>query len=229
MNAKKILAMCLAAVMLVAASVAGTLAYLKAETQTVTNTFTTTGIALTLDEAELDENGQPTQTRTENGNNNYEMVPGSDITKDPIVTVKAGSEACYVFVKVEKGVKFDDFMTFAMADGWTAVTEENGVYYKTVAEAAADVPLHVIAEDTLTVKTSVTLNMMKYAEEHPNDLALKFTAYAVQQENIASVAEAWAAAQAVEDTYPAAPSNPTGTPEQGTDGEGGNEENNENA
>ena len=85
----------------------GTLAYLTSEAK-VTNTFTVGNVELKLDEAIVDEYGNPLDAedgnivdkiddaaRTEEGNE-YKLIPGKTYTKDPTVTVKAGSEEAYV-------------------------------------------------------------------------------------------------------------------------------------
>lgn len=100
-NAKKILALLLCAVLLVGASIAGTVAYLT-DKDDVTNTFTVGKVNIKLDEAVLDkETGEATDDpRTEEGNTDVLLIPGRTIDKDPTVTVLADSEACYVRAKV---------------------------------------------------------------------------------------------------------------------------------
>ena len=73
--------------------------------------------------------GDVTLTETEE---EYKMVPGYTIHKDPKTTVVKGSEECYLFVKVEKSANFDSYMTYEMADGWTALEGVEGVYYREV-------------------------------------------------------------------------------------------------
>lgn len=168
-----IIALCLALVVAFAAG--GAIAWLTATTGTVTNTFTVGNIDIDL-----------TETTTD-----YKMVPGNTIAKDPKVTVKAGSEACWLFVKIEKSANLDTFITYAVADGWTALTGVDGVYYREVAATTADTSFDVLAGNTVTVKDTVTKENMDglTAETYPT---LTFTAYAVQSANVATAAEAWA-------------------------------------
>ena len=91
-KAKKIVALLLCAVLLVGASVAGTVAYLTSK-DTVTNTFTVGNIQLNLNES--DESTPDTTDRTENGNA-YHLLPNQTYTKDPTVWVKEGSEEAYI-------------------------------------------------------------------------------------------------------------------------------------
>lgn len=90
----KALLLTLCAVLLVAASVLGTMAYLTS-TDTVTNTFTVGKVEIKLDETDVTN---PTGPRVKA--NSYKLMPGTTYTKDPTVTVKAGSEESYVRMKV---------------------------------------------------------------------------------------------------------------------------------
>ena len=113
----KALAISLCAILLVIASVMGTMAYLTS-TDEVTNTFTVGKVAITLDEAKVNNDGKPVD---EDGNvvevlseaervekNSYKLMPGHEYTKDPTVTVKAVSEESYVRLKVT--VTFDKIL-----------------------------------------------------------------------------------------------------------------------
>lgn len=176
---KKSLALLLAIAIVVVGVVAGTVAWLTDKTPSVTNTFTTSDINIELKETK----------------NNFQMIPGWNIEKDPKVTVKADSEACYLFVKLEKSTNFDTFMTYEMADGWEALPEAPGVYYREVAAATADTTFEVLKGNQVTVKGTVTKAQMNdlTADTYPT---LTVTAYASQlyknntQEFTA--AEAWA-------------------------------------
>ena len=92
----KALLLTLCAVLLVAATAFGTLAYLT-DTDAVKNTFTVGKVGLSLDEAEVNPDGT-----YKNGHDNrvqknkYHLLPGHTYYKDPTVTVDAGSEAAYV-------------------------------------------------------------------------------------------------------------------------------------
>ena len=90
----KALLLTLCAVLLVAASVLGTMAYLTS-TDTVTNTFTVGKVEIKLDETDVtDPNGPRVKA------NSYKLMPGTAYTKDPTVTVLKGSEESYVRMKV---------------------------------------------------------------------------------------------------------------------------------
>ena len=161
---KKSLALFLAIAIVVVGVVAGTVAWLTAQTTAVKNTFTTSDITIEL---------------TETTGESYKMIPGCTIKKDPKVTVKTGSEACYLFVKLEKSENFDQYMTYEMAEGWTALPGNAGVFYREVAAATADTTFAVLKDNQVTVKDKVTKEQMNAltADTYPT---LTVTAYASQ-------------------------------------------------
>ena len=171
---KKTLALVLALTLLVAGVVGGTLAWLTDQTAEVKNTFTVGDINIGL-----------TETTTD-----YKMVPGNTIAKDPTVTVKANSEACWLFVKVTESTDLKDFITYAIAEGWTALPGVDGVYYREVPASAADQTFSVLAGDAVTVKSDVTRTMLETA--NTDAPTLTFKAYAIQKDHFATADAAWA-------------------------------------
>lgn len=100
----KALLMSLCAVLLVAASVLGTMAYLT-DSKDVKNTFTVGNVAIKLDEAKVDDMGN--LVKNQDGTladrvtqNAYKLLPGHEYVKDPTVTVLTPSVASYVRMKV---------------------------------------------------------------------------------------------------------------------------------
>ena len=87
------------AVLLVVASVFGTVAYMTSKDE-VKNTFTVGKVAINLDEAKVTEDGKPVEGADRVKENSYKLVPGLTYTKDPMVTVLDGSETSYVRMKV---------------------------------------------------------------------------------------------------------------------------------
>lgn len=174
----------LALVLVVGCAVGGTIAWLTATTEPVVNTFTYGKIKIELTET----------TGTE-----YKIIPGVNISKDPKVTVKADSEACWLFVKVaEKGTFVTDKVTYSIANGWMPLDATNhpGVYYREVDAVTADTNFNVLAGDetyhngVVTVSENLTKKDIKgLTETRPQ---LIFTAYAVQKDGINTAAEAWA-------------------------------------
>lgn len=165
----------IAAALLLCCAVGGTLAWLIDKTDPVVNTFTAGNVNIELKETTKD----------------YKMVPGNKIDKDPIVTVKGGSEACWVFVKVEKSANFDAFMTYALDAGWIALQNVDGVYYREVGATTTDAQFPVLLDNQVKVIDTVSKAQLNALAEgtYPT---LTFTAYAIQRDNIATAAEAWA-------------------------------------
>lgn len=98
-TAKKAMLMTLCAIILVVATVFGTMAYLTS-TDEVNNTFTVGNVKITLDEAKVDPDGSPVEGAARVDRNEYKLLPGHTYTKDPTVTVVDGSEKSYVRMKV---------------------------------------------------------------------------------------------------------------------------------
>ena len=187
----KSLALVLACVLLVGGVIGGTVAWLTAKTNEVTNVFTTSDIGVELQET--------TET--------YKMIPGWTISKDPKAKVTSGSEDCYLFIKVEEKIgtvtvgsttySFDDFIDYAIEEGWETLnaTTYPGVYYKVIDEDSeknmdynilgsgeytdADNVKYTWADDEVLTKPEVTKEMMN-AVNDSNKPTLSFTAYAVQ-------------------------------------------------
>ena len=95
----KALLLTLCAVLLVAASVLGTMAYLTSSAE-VKNTFTIGKVEIKLDEAKVTADGIPVEGAARVTANSYKLMPGTTYTKDPTVTVLNGSEESYVRMKV---------------------------------------------------------------------------------------------------------------------------------
>lgn len=184
---KKSIALVMMAVLLVAASVMGTLAYLTSK-DSVKNTFTVGKVAITLDEAKVNEYGEADTPASRVKENTYKLIPGHTYIKDPTVHFAAGSEASWLFVKVENGIaaieddkKIADQIT---TNGWVALTGVDGVYYKQVdantGAAAIDYPVFG------TFKLTDDANVENYATAN-----VTVTAYAIQADGFTSAAAAW--------------------------------------
>lgn len=174
----------LALVLVIGCAVGGTVAWLVAKTDPVVNTFTYGDINITL-----------TETKPEN--KQAKIIPGVDISKDPTVTVKANSEACWLFVKVEEE-NWPTFteadgttkkVSYAIADSWTALTDVPGVYYREVPAATADTDFAILRDNVVTVSSTLTKTEVNSVNTQPK---LTFTAYAIQQAGTGTAAEAWA-------------------------------------
>ncbi len=191
---KKGLIALIAAAVVLLGMVGGTIAWLFDKTEAVVNTFTYGDINISLTETDTNDGDDNPLT------NEYKMVPGQTITKDPVLTVEKGSEDCWLFVKLEKSTNadFDEFMTYEIAEGWTELENVDGVYYREV--AAADVAddakaFGVIQDNTVTVLNTVTKEKLNALDENATYPTLTVTGYAVQKAGMASAAEAWAVTQ----------------------------------
>lgn len=203
---KRIAVALVALVMIFGCVVGGTLAWLTDTTNEVKNTFTYGDINI-----EIDETNAVLNADTNVDEQSFKMVPGNNISKDPYVIVKKDSEACWLFVEIVEGGKvtigsttyvFDDFLTYAIADGWTQLSEtsdsdgnETIVIYRSVEATKADTDkLYILKDNSVTVKTTVTKQMMEAIKESGMP-TLTFKAYAVQSANITDVNDAWAVAK----------------------------------
>lgn len=155
---KKSLALVLALALMVVGAVGGTLAWLTAQSEVVTNTFTTSDITVKLEEKE----GTPVTDGRE-----FKMIPGYDLKKDPKAWVVSGSEDCFLFVKLDKSTNFDDFLTYTMAEGWVPVDGEPNVYSRRVtsnqmsSDEGKTNAFPVLKDNKVTVSEKITKEQME--------------------------------------------------------------------
>ncbi len=192
---KKILALTVCAMVLITGSVLGTMAWLTAETDEVVNTFTYGNINIDLDEHVYDPGQNALGEELTKSADNYLIIPGIDLPKDPFVTVKAGSEDCYLFVKVEESEGFaKGKVTYAVDESWTkgdGTKIPANVYYRQVSQSAADVSYNVLKDNKIFVSENLTKDEVKEMQLSQVRPTLKFTAYAIQAEGIDSAETAW--------------------------------------
>ncbi len=188
MKKKKAFLLVACAVLLVVASVMGTMAYLT-DSASVTNTFTVGKVDIKLDESTVNEYGEHTNPagRAEAGNS-YKLIPGHEYVKDPIVTVLAGSEASWLFVKVENEISAIEATTNTIAaqitaNGWNALEGVNGVYYKEASATSNNDAQYKVFEKFTIADDAVTTD---YASK-----TVKITAYAIQKDGFTTAAAAW--------------------------------------
>jgi len=188
MKMKKVLALVLCAILLVAGSVLGTLAYLTSTTGVVENTFTAGNVEITLDEAKTDEYGVVDATAGRVQGNEYKLIPGHTYAKDPTVHVDDESEDCWLFVQVVNGLDGNEgentiAAQMAADDNWTLVDGTSNVYaYKEIVSAGAD----VVVFNTFTLSGDANVEALV-------DASITIQAYAVQSDGFGTAAAAWAA------------------------------------
>lgn len=180
----KIAALIAAIVLVIGCTAGGTVAWLVSKPAPITNVFTVGNINATL-----------TETKTE-----FKIVPGVDIDKDPVATVKAKSEDCYLFVELteENWPNFTEAdnttrkVEYKIAQGWTKL--KDGVYYRVVTkDGTVDQSFHVLQGDKVTVSNTLT---KENADAITGTPKLTVAVYAVQKEGMDSADKAWAAAKA---------------------------------
>lgn len=194
---KKVLVTLLCAVLLVFASVMGTMAYLQSE-DSVKNTFTVGNVKIVLDETDVDGSKTEVTTDGRDKENAYKLIPGTEYDKDPIVHVDSNSENCYVFVKVTNDIadiEADTKIAAQMANnGWSELADYPGVYYYNPNGNAI-----VAGGSDLTVFEHFTISNAISKEELAGytGKTIKVVAYAVQAEGFeeGGAAAAWGAAK----------------------------------
>ena len=209
---KKTLTVLLALVLVIAMSVAGTMAYLTSE-DSVTNTFTVGNVQIKLDEAPVDANGAAT-TGDRVKANSYKLIPGHTYNKDPMVTVLKGSESSYIKMTVTftKSAELDaifaptgavltsifngydsaNWIAKGNTEDTTANTRTYEFWYKeAVAAPTADVKLDALF-DSITVPGTITNTQL----ESIKGMTITVNAYAIQADGFDTPDAAWAAYKA---------------------------------
>ena len=206
----KALLLTLCAVVLVIATVFGTMAYLTS-TDKVENTFTVGSVNIKLDEAKANPDGSLVANADRVKANSYKLLPGHTYNKDPMVTVLSGSESSYIKMTV----------TFSKAKELDAIFDPNGAtltsifnnydstnwiykgntendnmntrtyefwYKETVGAPTADVALDALF-DSITVPGEITKEQLATIE----GMTITVNAYAIQADSFANAEAAWAA------------------------------------
>lgn len=196
---RNIIALLLCAILLVGASVAGTVAYLTSQSEVV-NTFTVGKVIITLDERDVDnddnkEDNVTVDDVTRDKANKYKLIPGQRYEKDPVIHVDSTSESCWVFVKVINDIeKFEVGTTISaqiLANNWLPVGDYDNVYYQVydADQTNPDTDLEVFQEFKLADKAESIPGWGDINEE----TTITVTGYAVQKEGFAEAIDAWKA------------------------------------
>ncbi len=194
----------LCALLLVVASVLGTLAYLTSETEEVTNTFTAGNVTITLDEANTNEYGE--LLKGEDGDdlarvteNTLKLVPNHTYVKDPTIHVDAGSEDCYVYAEVVNQITGLEATGKTVADqmaekGWKQIDTTDFYYFAgALGEKAADNNGTVVSggEDVVVFDNLVIATNADVSTGANKTITIK--GYAVQKDNFDTAKAAWTA------------------------------------
>lgn len=207
---RKALLLTFCAVLLVVASVLGTIAYLTANDK-VTNTFTVGQVAINLDEAKVTEDGKAVTPAERVKENRYKLLPGHTYTKDPTVTVLKGSESSYIKMTVTftmakeldtifapNGADLTHIFNGYSEKEWTykgntknttANTRTYEFWYKEAVGAPdADVALDALF-DFITVPNDITGKQLATIQ----GMKITVNAYAIQADGFKTAKDAWAA------------------------------------
>lgn len=170
-------AVSLAAVMLVGG---GTFAYLKGETDPITNSFRTNQVQVSLEETT---------------GNEYNIIPGTTQRKDPKVTVNNTVDA-YVFVEVADAT--EGLVRYAIADGWIPLDGVPNVYYRLVSAAQDVKEFSVLANDEVRYSKALeNHDMTDGSGSLKRGIDLSFNAVAIQAEPFADAKEAYKAKDSI--------------------------------
>ena len=205
----KALILTLCAVLLVTASMLGTMAYLT-DNKTVTNTFTVGQVKIKLDEAKVTPDGKPVADAARVAENSYKLIPGHTYNKDPMVTVLSGSEPSYVKMTVTFSKANELDTIFAPNGGANLTSIFNGYdstnwickgntkdetkntrtyefwYKETVGAPDGDIALDALF-DSITVPGTITNEQLATIE----GMTITVNAYAIQADGFADAAAAF--------------------------------------
>ena len=215
----KALLLTLCAVVLTAVTAYGTYAYFTDKDADV-NTFTVGSVHIDLDEAEVNEDGT-VKSEKRVKENKYHLIPGHSYTKDPTVTVLAGSSESYVRILVTvnyskeldaifapSGVDLTSIFKGHDAAKWVPAgnvedTAKNTRTYEfryagTVAETTTDLELDALF-DSFTIPGEITKEQLATLVTRDKDgkITSQFTitveAHAIQASGFDTADDAWAA------------------------------------
>ena len=206
----KALLLTLCAVLLVTASVLGTMAFLTSDDEVV-NTFSVGSVAIKLDEAKANADGTLVEGAERVKANSYKLLPGHTYNKDPMVTVLNGSEPSCIKMTVtfSKANELDAIFAptgadmTSIFDGYDATcwiakgnTKDTATntrtyefwYKETVAAPNGDVALDALF-DKIIVPGFITNEQLATIE----GMTITVNACAIQADGFANAEAAWAA------------------------------------
>ena len=196
---KKIVALCLCIALAVVAIGGATLAYFT-DSKDVTNTFTVGNVEIKLTEPKWTPNSK--------------LVPGTEIGKDPTVTVVKGSEECYVriMMTINKSAEwdaiFDADSTLTIQKFFTGYNASDWVCIKNTENTTDNTRTYEFrykeAVDALNATENVTLPALFTAVNIPSTLTgtqiatlngfnIVIEAQAIQTASFTDADAAWAA------------------------------------
>lgn len=208
---KKSLILAISLMLIFVCTMGVTVAYLQDSTDPVTNVF----VAADFADLGLSETDPDVEYDSNDGTNDYLVVPGMDIEKDPKVTFKPldGEDNlvdAYVFVKMDatgwttadnkafsKTIgSATDALTFSVDTYWTFLKADGDsyIYYREVPANTTIEDQSIIVGDKVTVSTAITETDLDGVSENLSvitDSSLVFKAYAIQQIGFNGAEAAW--------------------------------------
>ena len=152
----------------------GTFAYLQSTTGDVKNNFNTNKVMVEL---------------SETGNGQYDIIPGTEQSKDPKVTVNNTVNA-YVYVEVTDTTQ--GLVEYSIADGWTPLDGFEGVYYREVAKSTDPQVFSVLKDDKVSYSTALeNSDMLNTDGSLKAGVELTFKAHAIQKAGFDSAVAAY--------------------------------------
>lgn len=212
----KIVLSAIGMISVIVATSLGTIAYFT-DSDSVTNTFTVGSVEITLDEADVNEAGQPlgkdekvvekVEDAARVDSNKYHLIPGHTYVKDPTVTVLKGSEESYIRMLVTineqndlneifkpDGIELETIFNGFDESSWTCVSETKKddtrtyeFYYKETVAA----PDGDVKLPPLFTSITVPGEITKEDLAKIKDLKIDVEAHAIQAEGFDTADEAW--------------------------------------
>jgi predicted ribosomally synthesized peptide with SipW-like signal peptide len=198
MTKRKTIYTILAVVLVCCIAVAGTLAYLTAQTSEVKNTFTSTDTLGKIDlkehEATVNDKGVYTLGAAEVTSNSYKVLPGVNLPKDPFITITDKSDvASYLYVEVVDELGENSGLSYALTSDWTKLNVKgaNGgdvyVYQNglLITDTNAPATVSILKDNVVTVGQDVNVDK--------NGVDITFYGYMAQASAGADAAAAYTA------------------------------------
>ena len=152
----------------------GTFAYLQSTTGDVKNNFKTNKVMVEL---------------SETGDGQYDIIPGTEQSKDPKVTVN-NTVGAYVYVEVTDTTQ--GLVEYSIADGWTPLDGFEGVYYREVAKSTDPQVFSVLKDDKVSYSTALeNSDMLNTDGSLKAGVELTFKAHAIQKAGFDSAVAAY--------------------------------------
>ena len=207
MTLRKKLLIVIACQVIILSTLVGSLAWLTSKSEPTIIQFQPSKVLTNVQNPVTLENGE---------NGSLIMVAGQKMEQKLAVTAEVNID-CYLFMQVEKSDNFDVFLAYAIAEGWTALEGENGVYYREVGASSEEQAFQVLVENTIVVKENVTTDMMNAlqaddpatTENECNYPKLTVTSFACQKQGFASAKAAWEQMNAPAEPETSAPTETT--------------------